>query len=422
MGRQGRDETMNPKVRQLMEKGVTILAPETVYVGDDVAPDRISSQDVTLYPGCRLSGRKTLVMAGARLGREGPVTVEDCQIGPQVELKGGFFRKSVFLKGSNMGLGAHVRDACILEEEASCAHTVGLKQTILFPFVTLGSLINFCDCLMAGGTSRKDHSEVGSSYIHFNFTANQDKATASLMGDVPAGVMLDQRPIFLGGQGGLVGPAVIGYGTVIAAGVVFRGDLRGGNTIVRGVENPAVTREFVPGLLMNVKDKVLNNIMYIANLVALKAWYTHVRTRFLGSDDLGPALLDGAVEKLDMAFDERIARLKGFVDKIPGSLALLKAEEGASVPVAVITQQEELLKNWNRIDETLKDHRSYPGMDQTREGFLAQLTRGMPGSTNDYTALIKGLPEATRKSGTAWLKDIVQEITAKAIDFIPSFK
>jgi UDP-N-acetylglucosamine/UDP-N-acetylgalactosamine diphosphorylase len=52
-----------------------------------------------------------------------------------------------------------------------------LKQTILFPFVTLGSLINFCDIFMSGGSDRKNHSEVGSSYIHFNYTPNQDKAT-----------------------------------------------------------------------------------------------------------------------------------------------------------------------------------------------------------------------------------------------------
>ncbi len=121
-----------------------------------------------------------------------------------------------------MASGAQVREGCILEEEANASHTVGLKQTILFPFVTLGSLINFCDCFMAGGTSRKNHSEVGSSYIHFNYTPNQDKATASLIGDVPKGVMINQAPIFLGGQGGLVGPSRIGYGTVIAA-VPFTG-------------------------------------------------------------------------------------------------------------------------------------------------------------------------------------------------------
>ena len=110
-----------------------------------------------------------------------------------------------------MGSGAHVRTGTLLEEQAGAAHTVGFKQTIFLPFVTAGSLINFCDCLMAGGTSRKNHSEIGSSYIHFNFTPRQDKATASLIGDVPRGVMLDQAPIFLGGQGGLVGPVLLDF-------------------------------------------------------------------------------------------------------------------------------------------------------------------------------------------------------------------
>lgn len=78
---------------------------------------------------------------------------------------------------------------------------MGLKQTILFPFVTLGSLINFCDVFMAGGTSRRDHSEVGSSYIHFNYTPRGDKATPSLVGDVPRGVMLNKEPFFSGDRG-----------------------------------------------------------------------------------------------------------------------------------------------------------------------------------------------------------------------------
>jgi bifunctional UDP-N-acetylglucosamine pyrophosphorylase / glucosamine-1-phosphate N-acetyltransferase len=137
-----------------------------------------------------------VIASGARIGHEGPVTIENCQIGPKVELKGGYFKEAVFLEGANMGLAAHVREGCILEEEAGGAHCVGLKQTILFPFVTLGSLINFCDCLMAGGTSRKDHSEVGSSYIHFNFSPSGDKTTPSLIGDVPAASCSTSLPFF----------------------------------------------------------------------------------------------------------------------------------------------------------------------------------------------------------------------------------
>ena len=112
----------------------------------------------------------------------------------------GYISSSVFLDQANVGSGAQVREGCLLEEEANGSHTVGMKQAILFPFVTLGSLINFCDAFLAGGTSRKDHSEVGSSYIHFNYTPNQDKATASLLGDVPRGVMLREPRSFSGGR------------------------------------------------------------------------------------------------------------------------------------------------------------------------------------------------------------------------------
>src|SRR6185436_10422934 len=111
------------------------------------------------------------------------------------------------------------------EEEASTAHAVGLKQTILLSFVTLGSLINFCDLLMAGGTSREDHSEVGSGFIHFNFTPwgrSGDKATPSLIGDVTAGVFLRQPRIFLGGLSGIVGPQKVGFGSCTVAGQVLR--------------------------------------------------------------------------------------------------------------------------------------------------------------------------------------------------------
>ena len=63
------------------------------------------------------------------------MTVEDCQLGAGVRLRGGYFSGAVFLDGAVVGCGAHVRPGTILEEGAEMAHTVGLKQTIFFPFV-----------------------------------------------------------------------------------------------------------------------------------------------------------------------------------------------------------------------------------------------------------------------------------------------
>ena len=125
------------KINDLLERGVSIPNPETIDIGDDVAIDRISGKGVKIYPGCRIYGKETTISSGCQLGYEAPVTIENCQLAEKVELNGGFFSKSVFLEKSNMGMGAHVREGCILEEEAGGAHCVGLKQTILFPFVTL---------------------------------------------------------------------------------------------------------------------------------------------------------------------------------------------------------------------------------------------------------------------------------------------
>ena len=60
------------KVTRLMERGVSIPAPSTVDIGDDVDVCRISDRDVVIYPGCRIYGSETVISAGVRLGAEGP--------------------------------------------------------------------------------------------------------------------------------------------------------------------------------------------------------------------------------------------------------------------------------------------------------------------------------------------------------------
>ena len=307
------------KIARLIEKGVDIPNPLTLDMGEEVNIDQISGKGVRIYPGCRIYGKETVISTGAQIGYEGPVTIEDCQIGPMVELKGGYFKRAVFLEKANMGLGAHVRDGCILEEQAKGAHCVALKQTILFPFVTLGSLINFCDCLMAGGTSRKNHSEVGSSYIHFNFTPDGDKTTPSLIGDVPRGVMLNQPLIFLGGQGGIIGPLRLGYGNVVSAGTILRRDLLEDNKLVIGKFSRGVIREFIPMVYSRLSRVVRNNIYYLANLMALEQWYINVRSSFFKAQEFGELMYAGVLDKLAMAKEERIKRLKTMAAKIPES-------------------------------------------------------------------------------------------------------
>ena len=417
------------RVERLVRKGVTIPDPLNVLIADEVQLDRIAGDGVVIYPGCKIFGNKTLIMPGAILGYEGPVTVEDCQIGPNVELKGGFFRRSAFLEKASMGFGAQVRDGCILEEEANGAHTVGFKQTILFPFVTVGSLINFCDCLMAGGTSRKNHSEVGSSYIHFNYTPNQDKATPSLIGDVPRGVMQNQLPIFLGGQGGLVGPVRVEYGTVIAAGLVYRKDvLEGGRLILsqgqlvrEGLDHDFVM-SFYSGLYFQIKSQTLNNINYIANIIALRQWYQWVRSQFFGGDPMGQMFYEGVLDKLNMAIKERIERLKAFVQKMPESSELYRKVMKKSVDDKLLRQKQELYERWPDVEAALSKSGERAGDSSSREPFLEQIDKLIKENGRDYIAVIQGLEKSWSAKGTKWLQGILDEVNQQVLELLPSFK
>ena len=371
---------------------------EGVTVGEDFDPENIAA-DVVIHPGCRIHGEKTSIGSGCVLGAESPATIENCQLGRHVHLKGGFYSGATFLDGSNMGSGAHVRAGTILEEEAGGAHSVGLKQTVFLPFVTAGSLINFCDALMAGGTSRKDHSEIGSAYVHFNFTPHQDKATASLVGDVPNGVFLDNHPVFLGGQGGLLGPARIAYGTVVAAGGVCRRDITDPDQLHIPSPPKEDTRPYETGAYGHIDRIVRNNLSYIGNIMALREWYRNARCHFV-RDRFDLAVLNGGVENLTLILDERIKRLGDLAGKMEYSFQWLSKNGGSAEAIAA---QKGFHSAWTDLENKLKGN--VIGQDMQSRDLLVGALSG-----DNYIACIKSLPPAIRETGCAWLQSIVDGI------------
>jgi len=392
-------------IKSFADRGVIIPQPDQVFIHKDVKPEKIAAS-VLLHPGCRIEGVATSIGPGSIIGAEGPAVVRDCQIGRGVSLGSGYFDSSVFLDGSSMGGGAHVRPGCLLEEQSGGAHTVGLKQTVLMSYVTLGSLVNFCDCLMSGGTSRKNHSEVGSSYIHFNFTPHQDKATPSLIGDVVRGVMLDQPPIFLGGQGGLVGPARIAFGSVIPAGQVVRHDvLESGKLVIENL--PAtVTRHYDQACYGKIDRIVRNNLNYVGNIKALLAWYRNVRRSFTGTDSFSAACHQGALTVLLSIQKERVKRLGELAEKIKESVELLTAK-GDPRSAEALRQQKLFLTKWNEIQSVLESELS---SSPTHSGFTLlqeQLKKCKP-ETN-YLEWIRNLDVPAKNGASAWLQQLVDQ-------------
>ncbi len=384
-------------------------------MGDDVDPNRISGDGVRIDAGCRIRGAETAIAPGVRLGAEGPVTVENCQLGPGAALRGGYAREATFLEGSSMGPSGQVREACLLEEQANGAHCVGLKQTILFPFVTLGSLINFCDCLMAGGTSRKEHSEVGSSYIHFNFTPDGEKTTPSLIGDVPRGVMLNQSPIFLGGQGGMVGPLRVEYGNVVAAGTILRRDVLEQGKLVVGSPPKGGVLNFVPRVYAGAGKVVEKNILYLANLVALEHWYEHARRPFFNRQVFGDLIYAGARNRLRTAKAERIKRMRAM------ALNMNEGREGSEATAPAARGKREFLDRFDEIVGPFEDGTLSGTWERERDGFLLSLESG-DAFGSPYVKAVQALSQEGVESGTRWLQGIVDDLCRCTITLVPGLK
>lgn len=360
---------LEQRLREFAAQGVEIVDPRQTFIDADVVPERVRPGAI-LHPGTRLHGARTFLAGGAEVGTEGPATLRDAVFGPGARIASGYVDSAVLFAGASLGAAAHVRPGTILEEQASSAHCVGLKHTILLSFVTLGSLINFCDCLMAGGTSRKDHSEVGSGFIHFNFTPwgeRGDKATPSLIGDVLRGVFLRESKIFLGGSAGLVGPGRVGYGAITGAGQVVRKPVKSGHLSLQPIRALDVVRD--PGHLDRAEPRGQRNVTYLRNLVALRAWYRAVR--LARAKDEERVVVQAGIETLEVCIAERVKRLQAFL-----------AERGEAMPQLQLE----------------------PVVPHPFEGEIQRAPE------LDHVSWVQQLADAERDRGVAWLQAVADSV------------
>jgi len=309
-------EGIEERLDKVIANGVIVHDRRQVFIGADVVLENILPS-AQLFPGTRIIGPNCVLGRNSVVGSEGPATLQNVALDDSAEVASGYLTDSVLLRGSRVGSNGHIRACTILEERASTAHAVGLKQTILMSYVTLGSLINFCDGIVAGGRSRSDHTEIGSGFINFNFTPwglRGDKATPTLVGDVYKGVFLDNDRIFLGGLSGIVGPAQVSYGACTAAGQVIRQDV-GQNMLFS-----STAKDLAIHVNCRVNKfserKYRNNVNFVANLAALRAWYRQVRLERIPSCPEfyhKRKILDFAVQLIDRMIGERIARLNEYL-------------------------------------------------------------------------------------------------------------
>lgn len=299
----------------LRDRGVMIHSPLATVI-QDVDPEQFEP-GVEIYPGTTIRGMRSQFGAGTVLGRGGGGTFENVQAGRGCDLYGGYYNDCVLLDGVVLRGSAEIRGGTLLEEGCEGAHHVGYKMTILLPYVVAGSLVNFCDALMAGGTSRKDHSEIGSTLALYNYSPWGDK-WASLFGDVARGVFCRSPRIFVGGQTQIVSPVHVGFGAVIPAGCAVRRDVPEGRIV--GSSTVAIDEPFDARRYGALLPKVKTTVRYLANLRGLLYWYRRVRMPSAAGDAFTTRLYQGAMRQVLAGITERLKRLDQLVDRLPDSL------------------------------------------------------------------------------------------------------
>ncbi|MBI3993074.1 MAG: hypothetical protein HY342_07355, partial [Candidatus Lambdaproteobacteria bacterium] len=319
-----------------------------------------------------------------------------------------FLGKEVDDPAFTTGYGFRVRKGSLYEEDANSAQHTDTKMTILLPWVTLGSNINWCDVLVAGGVGPGlgQFSEVGSGAVHFNFTPRGDKATASLLGDVTDGVFLDRSRLFLGGNTSLVGPCEADFGAVTGAGGRHAGRLAAGLNAAPPVDGGAA-REFDLEIYGAVKRVVASQVRYIAQLSALAAWYAGGRAPLARGDAERTALYARGAEIVALNIAERIGQLGGLAARMERSVRRLeeRAPRDARLP-----QQRALLRHWPAMQARLLAHgESHQPPPDVLTAAL-QAAQALHGPA--YTRIVRALPPPAREAGRRWLAGIAARVAS----------
>lgn len=395
------DEGANPlRIAQLTDRGVDVWGAEKVYIGEEV-PIANFEAGAVLY-NATITGANTRIGAGSRIGVSGLARIDDCQIGRDCELGAGSYQGATLLDGAKVRGFAELRSGTLLEEEAEAAHCCAFKNTILTAGVVAGSMINFCDAMLTGGTSRSDHSEIGSGAVHFNFDPRGDK-WGSLFGDV-RGVMLRSAPIFLGGQCGLIAPLRVDFGAVTAAGSMVRRDV-GPDCVKFETAQTGMLAGFDREVYSSLQRKFLSTADLIGTLWALDVWYDAVRLAF--ADERLTPLYEAARRQATAHIQERVKRLEKIIAKLPRSLA--KTETAPPMERKDARGEHRgMIENRQAIVECLlRAPEAPPAPDEfLREYEAARRDRS-------HVEAIQGLTTGAGESAASWLGKIAAQYRAE---------
>ncbi|MFA5074344.1 MAG: bifunctional UDP-N-acetylglucosamine diphosphorylase/glucosamine-1-phosphate N-acetyltransferase GlmU [Nitrospirota bacterium] len=187
--------------KTLMLNGVTMLDPDTIFVGSDVSVGK----DVVLYPGVRLQG-KTMIGDGCTIYPGSRIA--DCVLKNNVTVKDYcVIEESEIASGASLGPFAHIRPKSVILENARIGNFVEIKKTRI------------------GKGSKASHlSYIGDSIVGENVNIGAGVITCNYDGFEKHATIIEDN-VFVGSDAQLVAPVKIGHDAVIAAGATITRDV-----------------------------------------------------------------------------------------------------------------------------------------------------------------------------------------------------
>ncbi len=189
------------KVEELMESGVTILAPETVFVDEavEIAPDTV------IYPFVFIKGRTSI---GSMCEIMPFSVVKDAKIGDRVVIKEHCVIEGVTVEEEAViGPFARLRPETVVKRNARIGNFVEIKKSVI------------------GENSKANHlAYIGDAFVGKDVNIGAGTITCNYDGVKKHQTVIEDE-VFIGSDTQLVAPVRVGRGALIGAGSTITKDV-----------------------------------------------------------------------------------------------------------------------------------------------------------------------------------------------------
>jgi bifunctional UDP-N-acetylglucosamine pyrophosphorylase/glucosamine-1-phosphate N-acetyltransferase len=157
---------------------------------------------------------------------------------------------------------------------------------------------------------------------------------------------------------------------------------------------------------------VENNILYLANLAALEAWYTRVRRSFFETREFGPLLYDGVMSQLVLARKERLKRLRAMAQK-----AVAAVSHGGKLKTA--KSRQSFYEQMENIEGLFNVNLQNDATQRACDAFLGDFQKATANNRTHYIETIRHLPPEVAAKGVVWLKSLVDDCCERVATAAP---